>query len=75
VEDETISLYGFDERTKITSTGLKYPLKKTRLPFGKRESTSNAAVNNMIKLKIERGIIFVIRDFNTLRKHGLLQLT
>ena len=34
VPDETISLYGFDEKTRITSTGLKYPLKKTALPFG-----------------------------------------
>ncbi|OGU52935.1 MAG: thiamine diphosphokinase, partial [Ignavibacteria bacterium GWC2_36_12] len=38
---EIISLYGFDRKTKITSTGLKYPLKKSTLPFGEKESTSN----------------------------------
>ncbi len=70
--DETISLYGFDEKTKITSYGLKYPLKQTILPFGQRESTSNIAVNNMVKLKVTGGIIFVIRDFNTLQKHDLI---
>lgn len=75
VVGETISLYGFNERTKISSKGLKYPLKKTRLPFGKRESTSNTAVDKKINLRIDGGVIFIIRDFNTLRKHGLLQLS
>lgn len=69
---ETISLYGFDDKTKITSNGLKYPLKKTALPFGKRESTSNVAAKDVIRLKIERGVIFVIRDFNLLRVNGLI---
>jgi thiamine pyrophosphokinase len=72
VKDETVSLYGLNERTKITSEGLKYPLKKTTLPFGRRESTSNVATGETIELKIEGGIIFVIRDFNLLKKHGLL---
>ena len=72
VPDETISLYGFDEKTRITSTGLKYPLKKTALPFGQRESTSNVAVKDSVTLKVSGGIIFVIRDFNTLKKHDLI---
>ena len=72
IKGETISLYGFDDKTKITSEGLKYPLKKTALPFGKRESTSNVAVKDVIRLKIERGMIFVIRDFNLLKAHGLI---
>lgn len=72
VKGETISLYGFNDKTKITSTGLKYPLKKTSLPFGKRESTSNVAVRDTVKLKIEGGMIFVIRDFNLLKMHGLI---
>lgn len=72
VKGETISLYGFNDKTKITSSGLKYPLKKTALPFGKRESTSNSAVRDSVKLKIEGGMIFVIRDFNLLKIHGLI---
>ncbi len=70
--NETISLYGFDKKTKITSSGLKYPLKLTPLPFGQKESTSNVSVKNSVKLMISGGIIFVIRDFNTLKKHDLI---
>lgn len=72
VQDETISLYGFDEKTKITSAGLKYPLKKTSLPFGQRESTSNVSIKDKVKLKIKGGIIFVIRDFKTLKRHDII---
>jgi thiamine pyrophosphokinase len=69
--NEIISLYGLDGKTIITSKGLKYPLIKTALPFGKKESTSNVALSDKIDLKISGGIIFVIRDFNTLRRNGL----
>ena len=68
---ETISLYGFNEKTKITSKGLKYPLRNISLPFGKQESTSNLALSDSVNLKITGGIIFVIRDFNTVKKNGL----
>lgn len=73
VKQETISLYGFDRETKISSHGLYYPLKNISLPFGEKESTSNVAVGERIKLKITGGIIFIIRDFKTLKSHGLLQ--
>ncbi len=68
---EVISLYGFDENTRITSTGLKYILNKDSIPFGKKESTSNVAISNSVKLNITGGVIFVIRDFNTVRNNGL----
>ena len=71
-KNEIISLYGFDTATKITSKGLKYPLKNISLPFGERESTSNVAKSEMVYLKITGGIIFVIRDFNTLQKNDLI---
>ena len=73
IEGETISIYGFDPETKITSTGLKYPLKNTALPFGKREGTSNIAVSRSVSLKISSGIIFVIRDFNVIKKYNLFE--
>lgn len=60
---EIISLYGFDKKTKITSKGLKYPLKNTVLPFGERESTSNAAISQNVFLEVNGGIIFVVRNF------------
>ncbi len=68
---ETISLYGLDRKTKITSGGLKYSLIKTSLPFGEKESTSNVAKSNSVKLKIEEGSIFVIRDLNLMMKYDL----
>ena len=71
VPGETISIYGIDSKTKITSSGLMYPLKNISLPFGKKESTSNVAEKEIVQLKINGGIIFVIRDFNTLKKNNL----
>ncbi len=69
---ETISLYGFNKKTKISSSGLKYPLKNTALPFGEKESTSNVAVSDKVDLNIKGGKIFVIRDLNTIKKYDLL---
>ncbi|MGK9475860.1 thiamine diphosphokinase [Melioribacter sp. OK-6-Me] len=69
---ETISIYGFDRKTKITSRGLKYPLKETSLPFGEKESTSNVALKDSIYLTIKGGRVFVIRDFEAMRKNGQL---
>jgi thiamine pyrophosphokinase len=68
---ETISLYGFDGKTKITSKGLKYPLNKIALPFGEKESTSNCATGDSVNLNITGGKIFIVRQFEVLRKHDL----
>ncbi len=68
---ETISIYAFDTKTKISSTGLKYKLKNTALPFGVRESTSNTAIQNEIKITPVNGIVFIIRDFIFMKKHDL----
>ncbi|MGE5500067.1 MAG: thiamine diphosphokinase [Syntrophothermus sp.] len=59
---EYISLYGFNERTRITSEGLKYSLKNESLVFGKREGTSNEATGTEVFLKISRGPVFLIRE-------------
>jgi thiamine pyrophosphokinase len=71
IPGEIVSLYGFDLKTKITSDGLKYKLKDSTLPFGQRESTSNVSVGDKVNLKIKDGIIFVIRDFNVMKKNNL----
>lgn len=68
---ETISIYGFDKKTKITSEGLKYELKNDSLPFGEKESTSNVAKKNIVQLKISHGVVFVIRNVNFMIKHDL----
>lgn len=72
IPNEIISVYGFDDKTKITSKGLKYPLKNISLPFGKKESTSNVAIGENVTLKIKGGVVFVIRDFNLIKKHDLI---
>ncbi len=72
VPGETISLYGFNTKTKIISEGLKYPLGNVSLPFGEKESTSNVALNRKVKLRIKGGKIFVVRDFKLLKKNGLI---
>ncbi|MCH9029791.1 MAG: hypothetical protein IH819_09315 [Bacteroidetes bacterium] len=73
VREDDISLYGFDKKTKITSKGLKYSLKNISLPFGEKDSTSNISTSNSIQLKIRNGIIFIIRDFNFIKKYDLFQ--
>lgn len=72
IPKETISLYAFDDKTKITSEGLRYPLTNATLRFGENESTSNAALGSEVNLKISDGIIFVIRKFKVMRKNGLI---
>lgn len=71
IPNEIISIYGIDSKTRITSNGLKFPLKNISLPFGKKESTSNVALHKQISLKIKSGIVFVIRDYETMSKYGL----
>lgn len=72
IPNETISLYAFDDKTIITSEGLKYPLKNATLRFGESESTSNIAAGNNINLKIKNGVIFVIRELKVMRNNGLI---
>lgn len=74
VKGETISLYGISDKTRITSSGLKFPLKKTALPFGKRESTSNSASGNKVKLNITGGNIFIVREYDIVRDNDFLEL-
>jgi thiamine pyrophosphokinase len=66
---ETISMYAFNNETRITSSGLKYPLKKDSLPFGVRESTSNVTTENEVNLHIKGGKIFLIRNFDIVRRN------
>ncbi|MAT56800.1 MAG: thiamine diphosphokinase [Ignavibacteriae bacterium] len=75
IPKEIISLYGFDSKTKITSKGLKYELTDEALPFGKRESTSNQAVGTEVNLKIKGGKIFIIREFEALKKNDFFKHT
>ena len=68
---EIISVYGIDHKTFISSKGLKYPLRNIAIPFGIKDGTSNVALSDHVDLKIRGGIIFVIRDYGTMKKNGL----
>jgi len=46
-------------------------LKNVSLPFGKKESTSNVATSDFVKLNINGGSIFVIRDLKLMMKYDL----
>ena len=72
IPNETFSIYAFDDNTRITSVGLKYPLANVNLRFGVSESTSNVALGNKVNLKINGGIIFVIRELKVMWKNGLI---
>lgn len=72
IPNEIISIYGFDAKTKIKSIGFKYPLKNITLAFGESESTSNVAVKNSVKLEIKAGVIFIIRDYKTMRDNDFI---
>lgn len=71
-KNETISLYGIDEMTKVSSRGLKYRLKNMALPFGKKESTSNVANGKSVELNVTKGKMFLIRDFNVMKNNDLI---
>jgi thiamine pyrophosphokinase len=73
IKGETISIYAFNKKTKISSAGLKYKLYKTALPFGVRESTSNVSTNDNVTIKVENGIAFIIRELQSIIKHDLFQ--
>lgn len=70
--NETISLYGFNNINKIKTEGLFYPLKNENLSFGGNESTSNKAISDKVKIEIKNGIVFVIRDLNTVIKNDFI---
>ncbi len=69
---EIISLYGFDQKTRFTTIGLKYPLKNEPVPFGIRESTSNVAEGERVSVKVTGGIGIIVRDLKTALKNNFL---
>ncbi|MCF8262043.1 MAG: thiamine diphosphokinase [Melioribacteraceae bacterium] len=66
---ETISIYGIDKQTYFTSSGLKYALDKSSLPFGVRESTSNEAIKNRVTLTVEKGRGLMVREYKSLKEN------
>jgi len=62
VKSEIISIYGFSDKVKVTSQGLKYKLSDSLLSFGKRESTSNVSIGREVTFRVKNGKILIIRN-------------
>ena len=60
---EPVSVFGFNDKTIVTSQGLKYQMMGTELCFGKFDSQSNEATNSQMYLNVENGTVFLIRNF------------
>ena len=59
VLDKTISLIPFPIAQGIETKGLKFPLNKEPLTFGKRVGTRNKAIDNEVKISINTGELLV----------------
>ncbi|GAB4139042.1 MAG: thiamine diphosphokinase [Ignavibacteriales bacterium] len=70
---ETISLYAFDPKTKLTSSGLKYKLNNSSLMFGEKDSTSNVAASDKIKIEAKDGIAVIVRNLSEAMENGFIQ--
>lgn len=70
--NEIVSLYTFNPETLVTSSGLKYRLSKTSLMMGVKDSTSNLAVRNKVKLNIINGVAIIIRNLKLVLSNGLI---
>lgn len=70
---EPVSIYGFDNETKIKSSGLKYELLDETFPFGIRESSSNEAAGSEVNLNISGEKIILIRNYKEAVENGFFQ--
>ncbi len=58
-KDKTISLVPFKVVKNIVTKGLKYPLYKENLTFGKKIGTRNFALKNKVEITFESGNLFI----------------
>ena len=68
---ETISIFAFEKKTRISTLGLKYPLNKESLAFGERESVSNEAAGEIVSLKVVNGSAILVRDTKVVMKYDI----
>jgi thiamine pyrophosphokinase len=72
IRGELVSFFAFDNETIVTSSGLKYPLKKSNLHFGRNESISNVSKSDVLQFNVNGGILLMIRETGTVIEHDLL---
>ncbi len=66
---EVLSLLAFSGRTLITTKNLKYPLKKSSLMIGVRESTSNSSISDTFEVTVENGYALLTRHVENFLKY------
>lgn len=54
-----ISLLPLSKASGIKTSGLKYPLNKETLKFGKREGALNESVSETVSIKVKKGVLLV----------------
>lgn len=68
---EIVSLFGFDKKLRVTTKGLKYKLNNESLLFGINESLSNVSNAANFTVNAEKGIVFVVRNYEDMKKYDL----
>mgnify|MGYP000846755196 FL=1 len=68
---ELVSLFGFDKRGRVTTKGLKYRLNDEPLVFGINESLSNVSTTNNFTINSQGGILFLVRNYEDMKKYDL----
>ncbi len=75
IPGETVSLFGIDDKTKFTTTGLQFPLNRESLPFGVRDGTSNSALTGRFEVLVEGGTGIMMRDIEKVIESGNIDTT
>lgn len=70
--NEIISFYSFNNKIKFTTNGLKFNLVNETIAFGVRESTSNIAESNKIKITAD-DVFLLIRNLDEAIKNDFLK--
>ncbi len=68
---ETVSLFAFERKTKISTLGLKYSLNKESLMFGNREGISNVTNEDIVSIKVTNGAAILVRDAKVVMKYDI----
>lgn len=58
-----VSLHSFGKAEGITTSGLKYPLKKETLEWAVRDGQSNEIISNPVEISVQSGALFMFRVF------------
>jgi thiamine pyrophosphokinase len=64
---DVVSLIPLPEANGVKTTGLKYPLNRETLVFGKREGALNETTGNYVRIEVRIGELLVCKSYSSLR--------